>query len=103
MVEINGTSTNVLIDTGASVNVINLALLQKMTSHPEIKPTRARIYPNGTATPLPLRGVIEITVTTKTRKTREKFYIAHGKVGTLLGYLNSKVLRLVGFARRYMR
>ena len=52
---------------------------------PNNKAKRTRIYPFGSATPIPLRGVIEATEAKGTRRTKTKLYIAHGNVGTLLG------------------
>ena len=43
-----------LIDIEATVNVINMPMLRKMTARPVIRPTKARIYPYGSKMPLPL-------------------------------------------------
>ena len=76
----------------------DLDLLQRWTSCTTVRPTRARIYPYESATPLPLQGVIEATIVMGTRRTKTKLYIAHGKVGTLLECRISEILGLVGFA-----
>ena len=97
IVEIDGTITNALIDTGASVNVTDLALLQRLMSCPTVRPTRGRIHHYGSTAPLPLQRVIKATIVTGTRRTKTKLCISHGSVGTLLGCCTSEILGLAGF------
>ena len=40
-VEIKGVQTQALIGTGASVNIMDMPTLRRMTTHPVIQPTKA--------------------------------------------------------------
>ena len=95
-VEIEGTTTSALIDTGASVNVMGTAMLKSLATRPKVMPTGARIYTYGGTTPLP--GVIEVTVMAEDRTTRTKFHVTKGESGTLLGCHTSEDLGLEFFA-----
>ena len=53
-VKIEGVKTQALIDTGASVNIMDMPTLRQMITRPVIRPTKAQIYPYGSKTPLPL-------------------------------------------------
>ena len=44
-VEIEGVKTQALIHTGATVTIIDMSMLRRMTTHPVKQPTKARIYP----------------------------------------------------------
>ena len=52
-VEIDGVKTQALIDTGATVNAIDMPMLRNIT-RPVIRPTKAQIYHLGSKMPLPL-------------------------------------------------
>ena len=67
-VEIEGAETQALIDTGATVNIMDTSTLHKLKTCPAIKPTKALIYPYGSKTLLPLRGLIDVTVDSGTKK-----------------------------------
>ena len=47
---------------GAKVNAMDTSTLHKLKTRPAIRPTKALIHPYGSKAPLPLRGVINITV-----------------------------------------
>ena len=61
---------------------------------------KVRIYPYVSRMPLPLRGVIEATVTNGNQAVRTKFHIVQGDTGTLLASRTSETLKLVRFARQ---
>ena len=82
---IEGTETCALIDTGANVYVMDTSTLQRLPICLAVKLMKARIYPFGSKTPLPLRGVIDATVTNGAREIKTKFHITQCNTGTLLG------------------
>ena len=58
-----GTIIKALIDTGASVNVIDHATWKRLAARPSIKNTLILIFTYGGTTPLPVLGVIDVVVT----------------------------------------
>ena len=62
-VEVEGVEIPALIDTGASVNVIDEVQFKKLSPCPTMSSTNARIYMYGGTVPIPLKGVIQVKVT----------------------------------------
>ncbi len=52
---INGTPTNVMADTGASVNILDEATFAKLRTKPKLRGTNEKIFPYGSNKPLPLQ------------------------------------------------
>ena len=50
-IEIEGTETLALIDTGATMNVMDMSTFNKLRTPPIIKHMNAKIYPYGSTTP----------------------------------------------------
>ena len=82
---VNDTQIQVLIDTKATVNVMDTRTLKKLASQPVIQLTRARIYPLGSKTPLPVIGVIDAVIATADAKVKTTFQITQKSTGALLG------------------
>ena len=91
IVEIEVTPAKALIDTGASVNVMDAIMLKKLVTCPKVVQTQARIYTYGGTTPLPLLGVISVTVVKGDKKVRTRFHATEGDTGTLLGATHPKI------------
>ena len=89
-----------LIDTGASVNVIDETQFEKLSPRPKITPTAARIYTYGGHTPIPLRGVIQVQVRNGEWSTYARFHVTEGRTGTLLSCHTAEDLGLVFFAKQ---
>ena len=97
-VEIKGTETLPLIDTVATINFMDMSTFHGLKTHPIVRPTKARIYPYGSTTPLALRGVIDATVKNGAEQIKMTFHVTEGNTGTLLACSASEALRLVSFA-----
>ncbi|KAJ1155086.1 hypothetical protein NDU88_007822, partial [Pleurodeles waltl] len=100
MVHINGKSATVLIDTGASVNVMDETLFRQLTPAPVLSPTTTKIYNYGGREPLPLKGTVEVSVSSEQAAALARFYVVAGDRGTLLGCHTAEELELVFFARQ---
>ncbi|KAJ1185880.1 hypothetical protein NDU88_002666 [Pleurodeles waltl] len=81
-ITVNGTT--VLIDTGASVNVMDVEQYSKISPPPELTPCWTKIYAHRGVDPLPRRGAIEVTVGSERRWTHAKCHVLEGKKVTLL-------------------
>ena len=94
-VQIAGADVSALIDAGASVNILDIDQYQRLLPRPPITPTKARIYTYGGTEPIPLQGMIEVTVTNKGRAMRAQFHVTRKNSGTLLSCHTAEDLGLV--------
>ena len=95
-VEIGHTSVNILIDSGASVNLLNhdnYQRIQQSDNRIKLSKTNARIFAYGTSTPLNLAGEFTTTVTSASGTSiTSKFYVTQSKSKCILGYESSSSL-----------
>ncbi len=98
-VEIGRTKVNILIDSGASVNLLSYPILQQIQKEDigiKLQKTNARIFAYGSSTPLELAGEIQATVTSVSGTfANTKFYIAQQQSKCILGYESSASLGLI--------
>ena len=86
LVEIEGQRLNIMIDTGASVNLIDEITYGKIIRHGKRrleKPER-HIYSYGSSVPLPVLGTFVTTVETPDVSTVAKLHIVKGNLGIYL-------------------
>lgn len=96
---IDGIRVPILIDSGASVNVLDADQFQRLSPRPSLRATKAQIYNYGGTTPLELLGVINVMVTYKKKRLNAKFHVTKNRKGSLLGCSMAVDLGLVTFAR----
>ena len=96
-VSVAGVDIPVLMDTGASVNLIDQPSYEAVCKHQEISltPDSTRVYVYGATTPLPIAGQFDATVATPDRSTTATFHLTRGKGGCLLGYSTAVELGLI--------
>ena len=97
-IEIDGTETLTLIDTGATVNVMDMSTLHTLKTRLVVRPTSAQIYPYGGKMLLTQRGIMAATVKNDAEKIKMTFKVKEGNTRTRLGCSASKSLILVSFA-----
>ena len=102
-IEVDRTETLALMNTGATINILDISMLHKLKTRTIVMSTNARIYPHGSTTPVVLGGVIDTIVKNGAEHIRTAFYVAEGKIRTLLGCSASEALRLVSFAQHVRR
>ena len=84
--QLNGFPTTLLIDSGASVNVLPLHIYQKVKQQEsELLPTSTRIYPYGSSQPLETLGECHVTVDAFGKRSLVEFVIVNHKGATILG------------------
>ena len=67
-VQINGKAVEMMIDTGASVNLLDEKTFRRINrGNTTLKPAYTKIYSYGSKTPLPLLGTLSATVTVEYR------------------------------------
>ena len=75
-----------LIDSGASVNVLPLHVHKKVKQQgSELLPTSTRIYPYGSSQPLETLGKCHVTVDAYDKRSLVEFVIVNHKGATILG------------------
>ena len=99
-VVIAGTMIKALIDTGASLNVIDQTTWKRLAERPSIKKTLTRIFTYGGTTPLPGLGVIDVPVTYGEKQVLTTFHVTKGSTGILLRCNMSEDLGLVSSVRQ---
>ena len=90
----------VLIDSGASINVIDEKAYHAITKSPQnnqlsLRHTSTKIYSYGGTSPLPVIGTFSTRVESKTRTTAATIYVIKGENGCLLSYKTATELELI--------
>ena len=101
MANIHNTPTTFLIDTGASVNIMNAKTFDNLTNKPNLETASTLIYAFGSDIPLPVIGVFQTDITYKTNTTNASFYVIdsdskHTK--NLLSSQTAQNLNIIKFA-----
>ena len=97
-IQIGGRKIKILIDSGASVNILNKGIFDKIRSQMKVnlKPTKAKIHAYGADKPLQLAGEFKTTITSQQGKTTAgTFYVVNGKTKCILGFQSSTELGLL--------
>ena len=84
--QLNGFPTTLLIDSGASVNVLHLHVYQKVKKpDARLETTSTRIYPYAISQPLLIVGKCHITVDAFGKRSLVEFFTVNHKGTTILG------------------
>lgn len=96
-VAIAGVKITVLMDSGASVNLLDQPAYETVRKHSEVHmvPDSSKIYVYGSTVPLPVAGKFEATVATTEKSTTATFHLTRGSSGCLLGYSTAVDLGLI--------
>lgn len=93
-IKINNATCKLLIDTGASVNILDDETYKNIGS-PKLTKSNPKLMPYGGNQPLKVRGQCSVTVETKNKYTCQTFYVVPGSYGSLLGFKTAQELELV--------
>ena len=95
--QIEGKTVDMMIDSGASVNLIDETTFQVINDHRGkiLEQTNNRIYPYGSTTPLPLLGTITANIKAQTTSTKAQLHVVKGNTGNLLSYKTAQQLGLL--------
>ena len=86
---------NFLIDTGATVDVVDNPTYQSIKNDVKLEPTKTKIFAYGSSTPLKLRGCFQASIESKSRYTVSTFYVVEGTGGNLLSAKTAQDLSLI--------
>jgi len=92
----NGKSVEMVIDSDASVNLLNEITFARIKSHgnESLRPTQTKIYSYGSETRLPLLGTFNATVKSSYASTSAQLLVFKGENENLLSYHTSQKLGL---------
>ena len=92
--QINGKSVEMMIDSGASVNLLDEITFERINSHgnESLRPTHTKIYSYGSEAPLPLLGTLTATVKSSNASTPAQLLVVKGENGNLLSYHTAQKL-----------
>eukprot|EP00794_Sanderia_malayensis_P017947 gene17947-19737_t len=99
-VKINAVQVPILVDTGATVDIIDEKTLDTMNNKVKLEKTNTKIYPYGSKTPLPLKGQFQGTIESKSRYTVTQIYVVEGAGGNLLSAKTAQDLNLIQIVNR---
>ena len=94
-VKINGQDVLFLVDTGATVDIIDSTTYAKLKRKSSFRKSSTKIYAYGFHTPLPLNGQFQATLESKKRYTVSQIYVIDGAGGNLLSAKTAQDLALV--------
>ena len=96
-VEIDGTLLEMMIDTGASVNLLDESTFRRMSNsgNQMLKPSQTKIYLYGSANPLPVLGTFIASIKSNTVTTTTQLHVVKGTTGNLLSYNTAQKLGLI--------
>lgn len=94
-VNMMGTQTLVLIDSGATANCISEATCNKLLPRPTLSPTDTKIYPYRSTESLPVCGAFECCVEKHKKKAICTVFVIKGDGFYILNYETSKDLGLI--------
>ena len=96
--DIEGEQVEVIIDTGASVNVLESSTYLALPNRPSLRPTHTRVFPYGERSPLPVLGMAKFELAYNSERLQVTFHVVEGKGGNLLGYTAAEKLRILSLA-----
>ena len=94
VIKIQDTSTRVLIDSGASVNIMDEATFHRLKKQPKLQKTKTKLYGYGKI-PIPVMGKITAQIESTSKITCAPFYVVTGDSGTLLSYDTATELSMI--------
>ena len=87
-VKVNGTFVRFIVDTGASVNIMEENVFAKLNPKPPLQRAPSSIYAYGSNTPMITLGAFHAEVETKNKLSEALIYVVRGKHWSLLSYLS---------------
>ena len=97
---INNTNASMMIDTGASVNVMDEATYAKIRMPTLVRHRGPRIMPYGGGISLNVLGGCDVTIESKFAIQCHRFHVVKGAHGSLIGFTAAQELGLVNIVNK---
>ena len=92
---IAGKEYSALVDSGASLNLIDRASYEQLGSTQQLTQTKTRLYSYGSTTPIPLLGMFTGEIRHGDQSTTADFYVVKGRGCSLIYFETSFALELI--------
>ncbi|KAK0148839.1 hypothetical protein N1851_010750 [Merluccius polli] len=97
-IKVGDCDIKVMLDSGATVNIIDETTYQRLKYRPPLSKSTVPIFSYGSRTPLPTVGKFTSLVESKSKFTNATFHVLQGSNGSLLGYNTASQLGLIKVA-----
>ncbi|XP_028411669.1 uncharacterized protein K02A2.6-like [Dendronephthya gigantea] len=94
-IRINSTNINFIVDTGATVDVIDSQTYDRLKSSVKLCKSATQIFAYGSDKPLPLKGQFQATLESNKRYTVSVIHVVEGGSGNLLSAKTAQDLALI--------
>ena len=96
-IQVNGVTIDMVVDTGASVDILDEATFDKINHSSEIQlqPPTKRLFAYGSKSQLTVLGKFEATIAFKTKSLTSTVHVLPGDNGSLLGYKTATSLGVI--------
>ena len=94
-IDIRGNIVSFVIDTGASVNIIDEKTYNSFPNPPKLSKAKTNIFTYGANTPVSVIGTFESECESNNRLTVGTFFVTRGDSGSLLSYKTASELGLI--------
>ena len=96
-VQIDGNVVEMMIDSGASVNLLDETTFQRINNsgNKTLRPAHNKIYSYGSPTPLPLPGTFTASIKSSSINAITQLHVVKGNTGNLLSYNTAQKLGLI--------
>jgi hypothetical protein len=94
-VTIDNAKVKLMIDSGASVNILDEQAYYAIKPAPKLQRDKIKIYPYGSQTPLSVLGKFTGVIESKRKMSNTTFYVVKGNSGSLLSYDTASELELI--------
>ena len=85
-IKLCGTSLQIMIDTGATVNILDGSTYDKLKQRPSLQPSSLNLIPYGPKSSLPVSGSFEVEVESAHKITFATVYVVPRASVALLSY-----------------
>jgi hypothetical protein len=91
------TQLEMVVDTGATVNIMDENTLSKLKSQPKLNNTKTKIYPYGSGKSIDIIGTFDCEIKSDIHKTaaNTSIYVVKGSYGSLLSYATAVDLNII--------
>ena len=96
-IQIDGISVKMMIDSGASVILLDEATFRRMSKfgNHTLQPAHSKIYSYGSVTPLSVLGTFTASIKYSAVSTTTQLHVLKGTTENLLSYNTAQKLRLI--------
>lgn len=99
-IKVNNIDCELMIDTGATVNILDENTYQQLGKPKLSKHGIKHLHPYGGGPPLEIKGRCELVVESSKKMQCHSFYVVSGSYGALLGYSTAVELNLISIVNR---